>query len=393
MTLEDDLAVCVGCGLCLPHCPTFRVTGEESHSPRGRIALIRGSSESSGRLSSEVRSFLDTCVQCRGCEPACPSGVEYGKILSAAYLRDEEAGRRPGLVLRIFLTILKRHRILDLVGRAGVLANAVPVLRRIVPGRLRIMGVSIRQGPRVRRHISEPDVWLHTGCVMNSWFRSVHLATIAVLEAGGRTVATPQVEGACCGALHLHAGSERSARELARTVMESMPGRAPIVVNAAGCGAMLKEYGDLIHSPEAIEFSKRVVDVHEWIDRNLDRLRPLEKSSSHLASLPEVLVQEPCHLRNVQKIGVADTLEKFVPVRRLGDDDVCCGAGGAYSFVQPELAADIRRRKSDAILRAGGDEQSIVVTANPGCHLHLATGGHRVMSSVELIADSLGLSY
>ncbi|MEN9802953.1 MAG: hypothetical protein RLZ37_2078, partial [Actinomycetota bacterium] len=329
MTLEDDLAVCVGCGLCLPHCPTFRVTGEESHSPRGRIALIRGSSESSGRLSSEVRSFLDTCVQCRGCEPACPSGVEYGGILAAANLRDEMAGRRPRLLLRIFLTILKHRRILDLIGRGGVLANSVPVLRRVLPERFRITGVSIRQGPRVRRHVSEPDVWLHTGCVMNSWFRSVHLATIALLEAGGRTVATPQVEGACCGALHLHAGSERSARELARTVMESMPGSAPIVVNAAGCGAMLKEYGELFHSPEAIEFSKRAVDIHEWIDHNLDRLRSPAENSVQLASRPEVIVQEPCHLRNVQMIGVADTLEKFVPVRRLGDDGLCCGAGGA----------------------------------------------------------------
>jgi glycolate oxidase iron-sulfur subunit len=175
--------------------------------------------------------------------------------------------------------------------------------------------------------------------------------------------------------------------------MESMPGSAPIVVNAAGCGAMLKEYGELFHSPEAIEFSKRAVDIHEWIDHNLDRLRSPAENSVQLASRPEVIVQEPCHLRNVQMIGVADTLEKFVPVRRLGDDGLCCGAGGAYSFLQPELAADIRNRKSDAILRVGGDQQSIVVTANPGCHLHLAAGGHRMMSSVEVIADSLGLKY
>lgn len=393
MTLEDDLAVCVGCGLCLPHCPTFRVTGEEAHSPRGRIALIRGSAESADRLSSEVRSFLDTCVQCRGCEPACPSGVEYGRILAAAHRRDEAAGRRPKFLLRLFLSILNRHRLLDLIGRAGLFANSLPGLRRVIPDRLRITGVPLRQGPRVRRSTSEPDVWLHTGCVMNSWFRSVHLATLALLEAGGQSVATPRVEGACCGALHLHAGSEETARRMAATVMASMPGNSPIVVNAAGCGAMLKEYGELFGSPEAVEFSERVVDIHEWIDRNVDTLRLKSGTASREGAPSSFIVQEPCHLRNVQKVLLADTLEKFVPVRRLDDDGLCCGAGGAYSFLQPELAADIRNRKSDAILRAGADRESVVVTANPGCHLHLAAGGHRMMSSVEVIADSLGLQY
>lgn len=393
MTLEDDLAACVGCGLCLPHCPTFRVTGEESHSPRGRIALIKGASGSTGRLSSDVRSFLDTCVQCRGCEPACPSGVEYGRILAAALHRDETAGRRPSLALRVFLTTLRHRRMIDLIGRAGVFANSTPVVRSIVPARFRLAGVTFRRGPRVRRTVSAPDAWLHTGCVMNSWFRPVHRATIALLEAGGLTVATPHVDGACCGALHLHSGDARAARRMAETVIASMPGDSPIIVNAAGCGALLKEYGELLHSVEAEAFAERVIDIHEWIDLNIDRLRSRDNGGSHAASFPEVVVQEPCHLRNVQKVGVADTLEKFLPVQRLDDDGLCCGAGGAYSFLQPELASDIRDRKSDAVLRVVGERKSIVVTANPGCHLHLAAGGHRMVSSVEVIAESLGLKY
>lgn len=393
MTLEDDLAVCVGCGLCLPHCPTFRVTGEEAHSPRGRISLIRTTSNGVGALPTDVRAFLDTCVQCRGCEPACPSGVEYGKIFAAAKRRDERAGMRPTLALRIFLLMLKNHRVFDVIGWAGVLVNGVPGLRHIVPKRLRIAGVSLRRGPRVRRVVSDPDVWLHTGCVMNSWFRSVHRATIALLEVGGRVVGTPRADGVCCGALHLHAGDETAARRMAETVMASMPGDAPIVVDAAGCGAVLKEYGEMFDSPDAIAFSERVVDIHEWIDLNVDELLANTEGFSHRSSHPTVVVQEPCHLRHVQKVVVADTLEKFCSVRRLDDDGLCCGAGGAYSLVQPELAAEIRSRKSAAIRRAGGDGQTVVVTANPGCHLHLAATGHRMRSSVEVIVESLGLKY
>ncbi|MFM8856365.1 MAG: (Fe-S)-binding protein [Actinomycetota bacterium] len=319
--------------------------------------------------------------------------MEYGKILAAANRRDEAAGRRPKLALRIFLSMLKHHRSLDLIGRVGVIAGALPGSKRFLPRRLRITGVPIRQGPRVRRPVAEPDVWLHTGCVMNSWFRSVHLASIALLEAARCAVATPRVEGACCGALHLHAGNEEEARQLAETVMASMPGDSPIVVNAAGCGAMLKEYGEFLGSREAVDFSERVVDIHEWIDLHADALRSRVEGAFPDDACPPVIVQEPCHLRNVQQILVGDTVEKFVRVRRLDDDGLCCGAGGAYSFLQPELAADIRARKSSAILRAGGDQKSIVVTANPGCHLHLAADGHQMVSSVEVIADSLGLKY
>jgi glycolate oxidase iron-sulfur subunit len=239
----------------------------------------------------------------------------------------------------------------------------------------------------------DPDVWLHTGCVMNSWFRSVHRSTIALLEAGDVTVATPLSDGACCGALHLHAGIEQSARDLAERQMASMPGDAPIIVNSAGCGAMLKEYGELFDTPRAKAFSARVIDIHEWIDDNVLRLLSLDKEGfADRKGTAAVVVQEPCHLRNVQGVSVADVLEKFVPIRRLDDEGLCCGAGGAYSFVQPGLAGDIRDRKSQAIRKASGDVPTTVVTANPGCHLHLAADGHRVRSSVEVIAESLGLS-
>ncbi len=392
MSLSDDLAVCVGCGLCLPHCPTFRITGEESHSPRGRISLIRASLEDDRTSTGEARPFLDTCVQCRGCEPACPSGVEYGRILAAANRRDEQSGRRPGIAMRLFLYVLTRPALMRIVARVGLIANALPGSRFAVPSRFRLAGLSVRQGARIDRAVDDPSIWLFTGCVMDSWFRPVHRATLELLEACGEAVATPVSDG-CCGALHMHAGDEAASVGLAQRVMQSMPGFSPIVVDSAGCGAMLKEYGDLLNTDDARAFSRRVLDVNEWIHGNSEILLEIRAQRGSLQPNDGLLVvQEPCHLRHVQKVSLADVLEQFVPVTRLDDDGLCCGAGGAYSFVQSEMATAIRGRKSEAIRRAAGGAHATVVTSNPGCHLHLAADGHDLVSSAEVIARVLGLS-
>jgi glycolate oxidase iron-sulfur subunit len=345
------------------------------------------------RTPDAVRHFLDTCVQCRGCEPACPSGVPYGRILGEVNRRDELAGRRSSLFLRSFLWVLRRPRLLDVVSRLGLIAGSTPVMRVLVPKPLRITGIAQAQGPRIRRSAENPDVWLFTGCVMNTWFRNVHRATLALIEATGESVATPVSGGECCGALHVHSGAEVRAVEIAKGVMASMPGDAPILVNSAGCGAALKEYGELLGTDEAQTFSARVLDVHEWIDARshvlLGQLGP--KSGTDLPRQP-VVVQEPCHLRHVQKIPIADVVERFTPVIRLDDDGLCCGAGGAYSLAQPAMARSIRDRKTASIQRADPSGTHVVVTGNPGCHLHLAADGHSMRSSVEVIADALGLS-
>lgn len=383
--------MCVGCGLCLPHCPTFRVTGEEGLSPRGRIALIKESVENTDRSTKEVRTFLDSCVQCRGCEPACPSGVRYGRILAAVNQRDEEAGRRPTPALRVFLALLEHPRMFSVIGRMGLVVSTSK-LRSFVPRRMRIAGVSRRQGPRLRLRHESPDTWLFTGCVMDTWFRSVHRATSALIGATGRSVATPTPSGSCCGALHMHAGDETGARRLAERVMATMPGTAPIIVDSAGCGAMLEEYGDLLGTPEARAFSQRVIDINEWVLDNLAELDRVRRNNARMEEIrPPVIVQEPCHLRHVQRVDLANVLEHFVPVVRLDDDGLCCGAGGAYSFLQPDLADGIRSRKAAAIRRAAGGAGSTVVTANPGCHLHLAGAGFELRSSVEVLTEVLGL--
>ncbi len=229
------------------------------------------------------------------------------------------------------------------------------------------------------------DVWLFTGCVMDAWLRDTHRSTATVLDALGTTYRTPESGGDCCGALHTHAGLTAEAQALARRVMASMPGDAPIVVNSAGCGAAMKDYGHLLATPEALRFSARVVDVHEYVATRVDRLRPRRR-------LGPVVVQDPCHLRHVQRAQapVRTVLGAVADIVELDDDGLCCGAGGAYSALQPELAGEIRDRKVAALERAGGGPGGrVVASANPGCAMHLAAAGVTVRHPMDLVAEAL----
>jgi glycolate oxidase iron-sulfur subunit len=230
------------------------------------------------------------------------------------------------------------------------------------------------------------DVWLFTGCVMDAWQRSVHAAVKAVVEHTGVGVALPGSAAGCCGALHEHAGLTEDAIRLAERTMTAFPGDAPILVDSAGCGAMLKSYGDLLGTPDAVRFSARVRDVHEWLAERLDRLPDAIAPVSG-----PVAIQDPCHLRHVQRAHAAvhAVLAPYVTdLRPLDDDGLCCGAGGAYAVVHPDTAAAIRDRKLASIDRSGA---TLVASANPGCALHLAAGGADVVHPLELVARALAL--
>src|SRR5207248_582947 len=187
----------------------------------------------------------------------------------------------------------------------------------------------------------------------------------------------------CCGALHGHAGLVDGARRLARRVMRSMPGDAPILVDSAGCGAALKDYGHLLGTREAEAFAARVFDVHEWLAGHMDRLPP----PPHRLPYP-VAVQDPCHLRHVQKAHqhVRTVLAPYADLVELDDEGLCCGAGGAYSALHPDLAGAIRNRKLAAIARTGAP---VVASANPGCSLFLAAAGLDVRHPMDLIAEAI----
>jgi glycolate oxidase iron-sulfur subunit len=380
---DDDLAACVSCGLCLPHCPTYRVTGEESASPRGRIAAMRATNAVPARPGPEFTEFMDLCVQCRGCEVACPSSVPFGRLMEGARATlAAETAYQPRW-RRLAYAALGHHRLLLAA------SSAAAVLQRlhVVPPRLGLPRLPVHRRPlRPAVPIGSSrrmDAWLFTGCVMDAWMRPTHAAALRVVEAMGARVALPRSGADCCGALHVHAGLRSEAQALARRVLTSMPGDAPVVVDSAGCGAVLKDYGELLGTEEARRFSDRVLDVHEWLAARADHL-PMARRR-----LPgPVAVQDPCHLRHVQRAHhhVRTALAPYAELVELDDDGLCCGAGGAYASLHPAMAGEIRDRKVAAISATGAP---VVASANPGCITHLAGAGLDVRHPVDIIAWSL----
>jgi len=385
----DELVVCVSCGLCLPHCPTYRVTGLEIASPRGRIAAMRLVELDGRPVDDAFVAAMDECVQCRGCEAACPSSVQFGHLMedTRAALREMPSrgsqttasfGRR--IVEWIgYRLVLPRHALLMAVTWVAWLAQRV----RAVPRRFGLPKLSARS---LRKPVDAPtggapSAWIFTGCVMDAWLRDTHRSTVRLMRSAGADVARPGRGGNCCGALHLHAGRTREARRLAWRVMRSMPGDAPVVVNSAGCGAAMKDYGRLLGTAAARNFSARVRDLSEWLAEQPPL--PLRATGEKL------VVQDPCHLRHVQRAqgAVRQVLAPAYALAETDDDGLCCGAGGAYALLQPELSAEIRARKVAALRRAASDP--VVVSANPGCIVHLRQAGVDVRHPADLLAAAL----
>ena len=387
----EKLNTCVSCGLCLPFCPTFRVTGEESYSPRGRIDAMRAVENGTLPIDTNFVDFVETCVQCRGCEPACPSGVRFGELMEGTRATLAASGSITPWWQRAGFSVLGHHRAL----LAGSTLMAYAQRLRLVPRRLGLARVPLKRPPAVAATApaAGADVWMFTGCVMDAWQRSTHLNTAGLIGAVGATYALPRKGGDCCGALHVHAGLHDDATRLAQRVIESMPGNAPILVNSAGCGAAMKDYGELLGTDDARAFAARVVDITEWL---ADRVAELP---THTGQRSRVIVQDPCHLQHVQ--GVHDPvrilLNHVADVVELDDEALCCGAGGAYSALQPELAGKIKERKLTSITRA--HEQSgaeVVSSGNPGCSMHLAASldarSMDIKHPVDIVADALGLA-
>jgi len=398
------LAPCVHCGFCLQSCPTYLATGDESDSPRGRIVLMQAVQR--GLLSPtdpQVTRHLDRCLGCRGCEPVCPSGVAYG--IGLEEVRATIARRRPPTVLaRVVLAVMAtaplRHAVLTV---ARLLR---PVADRLAgPGRLGFafgMLGSTRAAaeaadaaaafPPTPPAASAPPAALFLGCIQRELFFHVHAATRRTLAANGiRTIAVRQ-QG-CCGALHAHAGLLDEARALARANVRAFAAQpeSTIVVNAAGCGAMLKEYDRLLaHDPlaeEAKVFASRVRDVTETLaERGPRRGGPLAL---------RVAYDPPCHLLHAQRIiDPPRAVLAAVPaldVVEHEDADRCCGSAGIYGLLEPAMSRAVLDRKI-AALRAVAP--AAIVTGNPGCAMQLGAGlravGDRtpVMHPVELLDRS-----
>ncbi len=411
-----DFARCVHCGLCLNHCPTYKLWGREADSPRGRIRQMFLVDRGEMPLDATFVTHIDRCLDCRACETACPSGVEYGKLVELARGRIEQEYRRPAIermtrevFYRRLLPYPKRlamvGRLLRFYQRSG--------LERLAAGSglLKLLGLETRAGlmpPIDGKFFSTEEtrtfpargprrarVAFFAGCIARMTFTALNEATIRVLQANGCEVVAPG-EQWCCGALELHAGYRDVVREMARRNLELFLAEDfdAIITNAAGCGSTLKEYA-LLFGPGSAEheraetFDSRVKDVTEFLDE-LGLVAPMRPLAMR------VTYQDSCHLLHGQKVREAPRrLIAAVPGVKLTEmafSDQCCGSAGVYNVTQTETAMELLRKKMDY---ARATEARAIVTANPGCILQLRAGakmaatGQEVLHVVELLDRAL----
>jgi glycolate oxidase iron-sulfur subunit len=401
----SGLDACVHCGFCLPACPTYLALEDENASPRGRLVLMRAVLDGEVALDDpDVAGALDTCLGCRACETACPSGVPYGALLEAT--RATERLTRPlPFVGRVVLGLFARPRLL-----AAVLAGArvlrgtglARMLARVLPTRLAtplaLLAATARTtAPPYRPPVPDGEACtatavLLTGCVMEGLLGPVNRATERVLMMNGYALRWAPAQQ-CCGALHVHAGDADTARQLARTNIAAFEasGAELIAVNSAGCGAMLKEYGQLLHDDpawrdRAAALAARVRDISELLAAAGPR--PVTGETRR------VTYDAPCHLQHGQRIvapplailgaiGGAD----LVP---LSGSDQCCGSAGIYNLLEPAVAEAVLAPKLVAIAATRAD---VVLTGNPGCLMQIGGGllraGQRTIARhpVELLDE------
>jgi glycolate oxidase iron-sulfur subunit len=410
-TLADDIARCVHCGFCLQACPTYLELGMETDSPRGRIALIEALSTGRAQPTPPLLEHLDRCLQCRACETACPSGVAYGRIMETARATVLEGPRQP-LAWRLRVEALRAvlpHPARLTALMAGLrayqrsplrsLVRGSGALRRISPALARAEGALPELPSRAFVPPAQPggiarSVALLTGCVMPHLYPRTHMATVRVLNRLGYRVVLPEQQ-TCCGALNLHAGDRRFARGLARRNIDAFldAGVEAVIVNSAGCGSTMKEYGELLerdarYAERARRLSSITRDVLEFVAAH--DLGPL-------GAVPgAVTYQDSCHLIHAQKVAKAPrTLLAAIPgleLRELAAPDRCCGSAGIYSFVQREMAQRLLDAKMDDVQATGAPT---VATANPGCITQLEAGlrqrgiGGRVVHVIELLDEAM----
>ncbi|MEX2146307.1 MAG: heterodisulfide reductase-related iron-sulfur binding cluster [Candidatus Rokuibacteriota bacterium] len=394
---------CVHCGICLPHCPTYQVLGEEMDSPRGRLYLMRAVAE--GRLdrTETYMHHLDLCLGCRACETACPAGVPFGSLLETARVDIARQGRRRLLVSLLFAVLPYPERMLSMLGlaalwrRAGLqrLARSTGLLARFP--RLAAMDALLGDIPAAEplpelipaRGTRRGRVGLLTGCVQRHLYPGVNRDTARLLSLAGYDVVIPRAQG-CCGALELHAGRLDALRGRAVALAAAFPaGLDWIVSNAAGCGSTMREYHHWVTDPAVERLAQRTRDVSELL---LDADLPLSRLERTVA------YHDACHLSHGQGVRAAPrALLRRIPgltLVELQGGEVCCGSAGIYNILEPAMADELLALKLDRIVESGA---RTLVAGNPGCLMQIARGCRsrgldvEVLHPVTLVAEAAGL--
>ena len=406
---------CVHCGLCTASCPTYVVLGNENDSPRGRIHLMRAVTDGRLELTQNVRRHLELCLDCRACETACPSGVQYGRLIEPFRVKMEQMGegraksddwfhrwilfglfpyrerlRKSLIPARVAQTLRLDQLVLQtglwklLPPRLGRLVTMLPKLRKTPPPLPHVLQAKGQRRARVA---------LFVGCVADVLFRDTHWATARVLQENGCEVLVNHSQ-VCCGAIHFHAGNEQEAQKLADANVEAFQANDvdAVIVNVAGCGAMLKDYGHHWHDERTAQreaFARKVKDVHEFLDE-LGFVPP--RGTLNL----KATYHDACHLAHAQKVRQPprDQL-KSIPGLQLIDlpeSELCCGAAGTYNLTEPEMAGQLSRRKMQNILSTGA---RVVVTANAGCLMQIACEARTQGQKLPVVhpMELLDLSY
>jgi glycolate oxidase iron-sulfur subunit len=414
--LEPLIDKCVHCGFCLPTCPSYLLLGQEMDSPRGRIYLMKAGVDGRLDISPGMVGHFDTCLGCMACETACPSGVRYAPLIEETRAAIEHHHQRPAaerLFRRLLFLLLPFPARLRPFALPLVLVNALrrwPSLLKRLPLRLsnlialapdaRLSGLSgmLRAVPERTAAVGTARlrVGLLTGCVQRVFFGHVNEATVRVLSAEGCDVLAPRRQG-CCGALALHSGLDEEAREFARGLIGAFE-RADVdvvVVNAAGCGSTMKGYGELLSkdpawADRARTFAAAVRDVTEVIAGFESARAPRHPLDVRVA------YHDACHLAHAQGVRQPprDVLASIpgLTVVPIGDSEICCGSAGIFNLVQPEMAAELGRRKAAKIAEA---EPDVIATTNPGCILQIGAAGRAaghsrpVLHVVELLDASI----
>ncbi len=364
--LESILNDCIHCGLCLPTCPTYRETGLEAESPRGRIMMMDAALK--GELKSQ-RSFnehLSTCLGCYTCETVCPSGIEYGNLLSHC----QTIVLKPSHSIRtsILLKIVNRPRMLQLFCFFGAFIQRLKIdvlLKKISHQFWGLPRLSFRGFKNSALEVYPPiggkvgTVAFFTGCIMDNLYPNIHEATIRILQWNGYEVHIPKSQG-CCGALHHHVGKTKELDTMQTQNIQAFNFVDTIILNSAGCGAELKNY------PEA--FASKVKDISEFLDS-------INLKLPENISTQKVIYDAPCHLIHAQKIDIQprQLLEKFgMELADFPQSNLCCGAAGSYTLDKSNMSNEILKTKMDDIQHQ--TEGGLIITANPGCQIQLQKG-------------------